>query len=147
MDSRTLREKLRLPLPPSKKKSDEPIDSFHDVMSLENTMYNRDVLAGDPVDGDIARLVALVRGVDEEEKVPAVERWLHGAAERCVRERECVDARIGERERKVHAPEDDDNRRLCICDQPEAFPDHETRGEDRGKVEDLEKDLCAGGVG
>jgi hypothetical protein len=47
--------------------------------------------------------------------------------------------------RKVHAPEHDDNRRLCICDQPEAFPDHETGGEDRGKVEDLEEDLWRSG--
>lgn len=110
-------------------------------------MHNRDVLAGDSVDGDITRLVALVWRVDEEEEVPAVERWLHGATKWCVRERECVGARIGERESKVHAPEDDNNRRLCICDQPETFPDHETRGKDRGKVEDLEKDLRAGGVG
>ncbi len=61
--------------------------------------------------------------------------------------RGCVGVRIGKRERKDHAPEDDDNRRLCICDQSEALPDHETRGEDRSKVEDLEKDLWAKWVG
>ena len=43
----------------------------------------------------------------------------------------------GRGERKDHAPEDDDNRRLCVCDNSEALPDHETRGEDRGEVEDL----------
>jgi hypothetical protein len=61
------------------------------------------------------------------------------------KESECVVCADRERdlmgENVVHAPEDDDNRRLCICDKPEAFPDHETRGEDRGKVEDLEEDL------
>jgi hypothetical protein len=40
-----------------------------------------------------------------------------------------------------YAPEDNDNRRFCVCDKPETFPDHETRGEDRGKVEYLEEDL------
>lgn len=49
----------------------------------------------------------------------------------------------GRGERKDHAPEDDDNRRLCVCDNSEALPDHETRGEDRGEVEDLEEDLRA----
>jgi hypothetical protein len=49
-------------------------------MRLENTVHNRDILAGDPVDGDVARLVALVRRVDEEEEVTAVEGRLHGAA-------------------------------------------------------------------
>ena len=47
---------------------------------------------------------------------------------------------------KVHAPKHDDNRRLRICDKAEALPDHETRSEDRGKVEDLEEDLWRIGV-
>ena len=63
-------------------------------MSLENTMHNRDILAGDPVDGDVARLVAFVRRVDEEEEVPAVEGRLHGAAEMlCVRARKKKNAK------------------------------------------------------
>jgi hypothetical protein len=119
-------------------------------MRLENTMYNRNVLARDPVDGDVARLVAFVPRVDEEEEVSAIERRFHGAAEYCLRETRMRRVRRSERdlmgERKVHAPEHDDNRRLRICDKPEAFPDHKTRSEDRGKVEDLEEDLRRSGV-
>lgn len=149
-DSRTLREKLSLLLPRGLRcegGKDEPIDSFRDVMSLENTMHNRDILARNPVDGDVARLVAFVRRVDEEEEVTAIERWFHRAAELCMHETRMRRAHRSENnlmgERKVHAPEHDDNGRLCICDKPEAFPYHETRGEDRSKIEDLEEDLLA----
>lgn len=114
-------------------------------MRLENAMHDRDVLAGDTVDSDVARLVALVLRVDEEKEVPTVERRLHGTAECCTSARGSENDLMGER--KDHAPEDDDNRRLCICDQSEAFPDHETRGEDRCKVEDLKEDLWVEWVG
>ena len=50
-------------------------------------------------------------------------------------------------ETKDHAPKHDDNRRLCICDKAEPLPYHETRSEDRSKVEDLEEDLWRIGVG
>ena len=65
------------------KKGDKPIDSLDDVMRLENTMHDRDALAGDTVDSDVARLVTLVPRVDEEKEVPTIERRLHGTAE-CV---------------------------------------------------------------
>jgi len=112
-------------------------------------MYDRDVLAGDPVDGDVARLVALVRKVDEEEAVPAIDA---SSMEPLCRARKAnTSARGSENdgmgERKDDTPEDDDNRRLCICDQSVAPLDHETRGEDGGKVEDLKEDLWAEWVG
>ena len=50
-------------------------------MRLKHTMYNRDILARDPVDGDIARLIAFVWRVNKEEEVTAVERRFHRAAE------------------------------------------------------------------
>ena len=50
-------------------------------MRLKHTMHNRDILAWDPVNGDVARLVAFIRRVDEEEEVTAVECRFHRAAE------------------------------------------------------------------
>ena len=50
-------------------------------MRLKHTMHNRDILARDPVDGDVTRLIAFVRRVNEEEEVTAVERRFHRAAE------------------------------------------------------------------
>lgn len=52
----------------------------HDVVGLEDTMHDRDVGAGDFVHGDIARVVALGRGVRKEEEVATVEGRLHRAA-------------------------------------------------------------------
>ena len=70
---------MSLPPPCGLRGKDEPINSLHDVMRLEHTMHDRDVLARDPVDGDVARLVAFVRRVDEEEEVTAVECRFHRA--------------------------------------------------------------------
>jgi hypothetical protein len=83
VDSRTLRIEVRLPFLRSirGKNKDEPIDSLHDIMRLENTMHNRNVLARDPIHCDVTRLVAFVCRVDEEEQVSTIERRFHGAAE------------------------------------------------------------------
>jgi len=55
------------------------MDRLYDVVCLENSVNDGNVLSRDLVDGDVADLVARVRWVDEEKEVPAVERWFHGA--------------------------------------------------------------------
>ncbi len=67
----------------AKKGRDGPADSLHNVMRLENAMHDWDTLTRDPVYGDVAVLIALISGIDEEEEVPAVEGRLHGATECC----------------------------------------------------------------
>jgi hypothetical protein len=59
--------------------SDEntPIDHFHDVVCLEDSVHNGNVLSWDLVDRDVANLIPLVWRVDKEKDVPAMKRWLH----------------------------------------------------------------------
>ena len=67
------------PLPTRLVWGNGPIDGLHDVVCLEDSVHDRDVLSGDLVDRDVAILVPRVWRIDEEKEVPAVKRGLHRA--------------------------------------------------------------------
>ena len=58
---------------------DAPIDHLHDVVCLEDSVHNGNVLSWDLVDCDVADFIPLVLRVDEEKDVPAMERRFHRA--------------------------------------------------------------------
>jgi hypothetical protein len=79
--------------------------------------------------------------VDKEEEVPAVKCWLHRVAEWGSQGQTHQHTRTKGLEIRRGAPEDDNDRRLCVPEQFETLPSHEPGCEDRGKVKDLKQDL------
>jgi hypothetical protein len=60
----------------------KPFDRLHDVMCLQNSVYDGDVLSRNLVYSDVTDFIARIVWVDEEEEIPAVECWFHRAARR-----------------------------------------------------------------
>jgi len=56
------------------------MDDLHDVVCLENSVHDGNVLSGDLVDRDVANFVPRVWRIDKEKEVPAVKCGLHRAA-------------------------------------------------------------------
>ena len=59
--------------------SDEntPIDHLHDVVCLEDSVHDGNVLSWDLVDSDVANFIPHVWRVDKEKDVPAMKCWFH----------------------------------------------------------------------
>lgn len=59
--------------------SDEntPIDHLHDVVRLEDSVHNGNVLSWDLVDCNVANFIPHIWRVDKEKDVPAIKRRLH----------------------------------------------------------------------
>lgn len=73
-------------------------------------------------------------------------RWNAGSIEPLKWGVECADAplsacRTTTSSGKDDAPEDNNNRRFGVRDQPETLVNHKTRREDRGEVEGLKENL------
>jgi hypothetical protein len=54
-----------------------PIHHLHDVVCLEDSVHNGNVLSWDLVDRDIANFIPHVWRVDKEKDVPAIKCRLH----------------------------------------------------------------------
>ena len=118
-------------------------------MRLEHAVDDGDVRAWDLVHRDVARLVPLIWRVRQEEQVPAVERGFHRATVNVCspsfRQPPLSNTRLPpNKTRKLereNSPEDDDDRRLGVREEAQAFPDHKSGREHGHEVEDLEEHL------
>jgi len=133
------------PLPTKIVWENGPIDGLHDIVCLEDSVDDRNVLSRDLVDRDVANFVPRVWRIDEEKEVPAVKCGLHRAA--IWLEQSCL-ARAGSTtEGRDDAPEDNNDRRLGVRDQSETLINHKAGRENRRKVQSLKHDLYASTIG
>lgn len=106
---------------------------LHDVVRLENSVDDGNVLSGDLVDRDVANLVPRVWRIDEEKEVPAVKCGLHGATMWSEAQSHLARGGVPSR-RRDDAPEDNNDRRLGVRDQPKTLINHKAGRENRSKV-------------